>query len=66
MEGLDEKDAKTFNELMALATKKTQLDLNLFHLQLSAGWLEVHSVAVILTGGLVVLHLVSVLYFGGL
>jgi len=65
-EDLDEEDAKTFDELTALATKKTQLDLNLFHLQLSAGWLEVHSVAVLLTGGLVVLHLVAVLYFGGL
>lgn len=63
LEGMEEKDAATFRELIDLAEQKGRLDLNLYHLQLSVGWLVFHDAVVLGTVALVVLHLLSVGYF---
>jgi hypothetical protein len=64
-EELVEKDAATFRELLDLAEHKVRLDLNLFHLDLSTGWLVFHAAAVVCGAALVTIHIFSVLYFGG-
>ena len=66
LERLDEKDAETYRDLISLAEQKGRLDLNLFQLKLSTGWLIFHDAAVACGAALVVLHIFSVLYFGGL
>ncbi len=63
LEGMEAADAATFRELIDLAEQKGRLDLNLYHLQLSVGWLLVHDALVIGTGVLVLLHLLAVAYF---
>jgi hypothetical protein len=63
LEGMEESDASKFRELIDLAEQKGRLDLNLYHLELSVGWLLAHDALVIGTGVLVALHLLSVAYF---
>jgi hypothetical protein len=63
LEGMEPTDAATFRELIDLAEQKGRLDLNLYHLELSVGWLLVHDALVIGTAVLVALHLLSVAYF---
>lgn len=63
LEGMDSVDRGKFQELIDLAEQKGRLDLNLYHLQLSVGWLVLHDALVVGTAALVVLHLLSVSYF---
>ena len=63
LEGMEDTDAEKFRDLIDLAEQKGRLDLNLYHLQLSVGWLVVHDALVLGTVALVVLHLLSVAYF---
>jgi hypothetical protein len=63
LEGMEAADAATFRELIDLAEQKGRLDLNLFHLELSVGWLLVHDALAIGTAVLVALHLLAVAYF---
>jgi len=63
LEGMEAADAAIFRELIDLAEQKGRLDLNLYHLELSVGWLLVHDALVIGTALLVVLHLLAVAYF---
>lgn len=63
LEGMEDADAEKFRALIDLAEKKGRLDLNLYHLQLSVGWLVVHNALVLGTVALVFLHLLSIAYF---
>lgn len=65
LEQLDEKDAKTFRDFLDLAERKVWVDLNLFQLELSTGWLTLHAAAVVCAATLAALHVCSVFYFGG-
>ena len=60
----DEREA--FQHIIGLAEEKVRLDVNLFQLKLTTGWLVFHAAVVISGGALTVLHIVSVLYFGQL
>lgn len=63
LEGMAPTDREKFLALIDLAEQKGRLDLNLYHLELSVGWLRAHDALVIGTSALVVLHLLSVAYF---
>lgn len=63
LEEMDGGDAAKLRELIDLAEQKGRLDLNLYHLRLSVGWLVVHDALVIGTAVLVVLHLLAVAYY---
>ena len=63
LEAMEPADASRFRELIDLAEQKGRLDLNLYHLQLSVGWLLVHDALVIGAAVLVVLHLLAVAYY---
>ncbi len=63
LEGMEEPDVSKFRELIDLAEQKGRLDLNLYHLELSVGWLLAHDALAIGAGALVVLHLLSVAYY---
>lgn len=63
LEAMEAADAAKFRELIDLAEQKGRLDLNLYHLELSVGWLLAHDALVIGTAVLVVLHLLSVAYY---
>ncbi len=62
-EGMDDSDAEKVRELVDLAEHKGRLDLNLYHLRLSVGWLKFHDALVLGTVALLVPHLLSVVYF---
>ena len=66
LERIEESEREAFQQLIGLAEEKVRLDLNLFQLKLTTGWLVFHDVVVIGGGALMVLHIVSVLYFGEL
>ncbi len=63
LEGMQAADAAIFRELIDLAEQKGRLDLNLYHLELSVGWLLAHNALVIGTALLVALHLLAVAYY---
>ena len=63
LEAMHGRDAEVFRELVDLAERKGRLDLNLYHLRLSVGWLLVHDALVIGAAVLVVLHLLAVAYY---
>jgi hypothetical protein len=63
LEGMEPMEEVKFRELIDLAEQKGRLDLNLYHLELSVGWLVFHDALVIGTAVLVGLHLLSVVYF---
>jgi hypothetical protein len=66
LERIEKPEHEAFRHLIGLAEEKVRLDLNLFQLKLTTGWLVFHGVVVIGGGALTVLHIVSVLYFGEL
>ncbi len=59
-------EAATYRELLALATRKVNLEHNGFNLHLSTGWLTFHIVLSAAVGILVVCHVFAVIYFYGL
>jgi hypothetical protein len=63
LEGMEAVDQEKFRELIDFAEQKGRLDLNLYHLQLSVGWLLAHDALVVGAAALVVVHLLSVAYF---
>lgn len=63
LEGMEPMEEVKFRELIDLAEQKGRLDLNLYHLELSVGWLVIHDALVIGTAVLVGLHLLAVAYF---
>lgn len=66
LERIEQHEHEAFLHLIGLAEEKVRLDLNLFQLKLTTGWLVFHSVVVIGGGALTVLHILAVLYFGEL
>jgi hypothetical protein len=58
-------DGKAWNELIALAIRKVNLEQNDFNIWLSNSWLRFHIIIAVLTGALLVFHVLSVLYYGG-
>lgn len=66
LDRVDKNEHEAFQHLIELAEEKVRLDLNLFQLKLTTGWLVFHSVVVIGGGALTVLHILAVLYFGEL
>ncbi len=66
LERLEEPEREAFRHVIDLAEEKVRLDLNLFQLKLTTGWLVFHAIVVIGGGALTALHIVSVLYFGQL
>jgi hypothetical protein len=59
-------DENTYRELLALATRKVNLDHNAFNIHLSTGWLSFHIILSALTFALLIFHVAGVLYFGGI
>jgi hypothetical protein len=58
-------DGKAWNELIALAIRKVNLEQNDFNIWLSNSWLPFHIIIAVLTGALLVFHVLSVLCYGG-
>jgi hypothetical protein len=59
-------DEKTYQELLALAARRVNLDHNSFNIHLSTGWLNVHILLSVLTFALLIFHVAGVVYFGGI
>jgi hypothetical protein len=59
-------DAAAWNELVALAARKINLEHNRFNLNFSTEWLRFHIAVALCTFGLLVFHVSAVLYFYGL
>ncbi len=63
VEELSEKEKPVFQQLIDLAELKGRLDLNLFYLEISTGWLLAHDVLVATLCLMVTLHLLGVGYY---
>ena len=64
LERLEQHEHEAFQHLIGLAEEKVRLDVNLFQLSLTTGWLVFHDAVIVVGGGLTLLHIIAVLYFG--